>query len=240
LRIHSGVLVLILLMLWVMPSEAGLLRYWRMNDGTGTSTVDASGNGGTVTLCNTTTCPSASGPAWGTGRVQGGLVFDGTSDNGTFTNINPTVISICVWVNMSAATNSQQVVTRLSDEAWDLRSRDGGVANSGPNFIVRNTSGTYYAAGWTTALSAATWYHLCGTYDADTVRLYVNGVERATNTTATGNLRSSASDDGVLGTHSSRTTNWFVGTMDEVRIYDHVLTPETIMMLFIRPRARAR
>jgi hypothetical protein len=70
-----------------------------------------------------------------------------------------------------------------------------------------------------TALTTGTWYHLAGVYDGALEHLYVNGVEDATATSASGNLRSAAGASdytfGDLGHSNGRAAN---GVFDEIRI----------------------
>jgi len=47
----------------------GLTAEWKLDDGTGTSAVDSSGNGNTGTLTN--------GPTWTAGNTGGALSFTG-------------------------------------------------------------------------------------------------------------------------------------------------------------------
>ena len=52
---------------------SGLAGAWGFNEGSGTTTADASGNGNTATLLN--------GPTWVAGKYGNGLSFDGANDN---------------------------------------------------------------------------------------------------------------------------------------------------------------
>jgi hypothetical protein len=66
------------------------------------------------------------------------------------------------------------------------------------------------------------WTHLAATYDGATLRLYVNGVQSASRA-LTGAIRTST---GALriGGNNIWTGEWFAGLIDEVRIYNRVLS----------------
>jgi hypothetical protein len=75
------------------------------------------------------------------------------------------------------------------------------------------------------ALAANVWTHVAGTYDGTTVRLYVNGVQVSSRpaggpiSTSTGPLR-------IGG--NSLWGEFFEGRIDEVRVYNRVLTSSEI------------
>jgi hypothetical protein len=72
--------------------EEGLAGYWKLDENTGTSATDASGNGSTGTLTN--------GPTWSTGKIGSAVTFDGTDDYiemGNVTALNSFYSKIFVW-----------------------------------------------------------------------------------------------------------------------------------------------
>ena len=75
-----------------MPSPVG---WWKMDDGTGTTAVDSSGNGYDGTLMG--------GATWGTGMYDGAVSLDG-SDDYVDLPIGPIIenltdCTIAIWVN---------------------------------------------------------------------------------------------------------------------------------------------
>ena len=78
-------------------------------------------------------------------------------------------------------------------------------------------------------ISGAAFVHLVGTFDGTTQRLYVDGALEAqapSSKTFPGNDNAPFS----IGANSQADTNRFVGEIDEVALYDHVLTPERIKL----------
>src|SRR5205814_7946135 len=55
-----------------MDPRDGLVGWWKLDDGTGTTALDSSGYGDNGTLSN--------GPAWTSGPLVGSLSFDGLND----------------------------------------------------------------------------------------------------------------------------------------------------------------
>jgi hypothetical protein len=77
-----------------------------------------------------------------------------------------------------------------------------------------------YVAG-PSALPVNAWSHLAATYDGSMLRLYVNGTEVASQS-ATGTIATSSQALRIGGT--SVWKEYFVGQIDEVRIYNRPLT----------------
>jgi hypothetical protein len=103
-----------------------------------------------------------------------------------------------------------------------------GIANVHTIGLQRWRDGTHDPSTSTTQLAAGVWYHIAGTYDGATIRLYVNGhLEHSRSSTLAllpdaAPLRFGGVDAGFLQ-----------GDLDEVAIYDHALDPD-------RVRAHAR
>ena len=82
-------------------------------------------------------------------------------------------------------------------------------------------SGSPTSAQATTGLALNTWSHLASTYDGEVVRLYVNGVQVATQA-AVGDMPNSTGALRIGG--NNIWSEWFDGLIDEVRVYGRVLT----------------
>jgi hypothetical protein len=79
------------------------------------------------------------------------------------------------------------------------------------------------------------WYHLVLTYDSTQVSLYVNGVLQAR---LPKNFKSlfSATDSVILGySNNLKNERYFCGALDDLRIYNRVLSPEEVRLLYNLP-----
>ncbi|HUU19821.1 MAG TPA: LamG domain-containing protein, partial [Sedimentisphaerales bacterium] len=175
-------------------------------------------------------------PNYVVGKFEQALEFDGTDD---FVNLpytsDPTVYTISAWVK-PARTSPASIVVRTSDAGptthWShqLRIQSSGVfehyAWDGSERIVLGTS----------VIKAGTWYSLVlvATNNGD-VRLYVNGQEEGTATTI-GTLWADG-DRFLVGSNSGHGMGWFEGVVDDLRIYDKVLSAAEIAKLASRPEA---
>lgn len=113
-----------------------------------------------------------------------------------------------------------------------MKERAGGMAytlyangsTAKPSGYV-NLGGADLAANGATSLVLNTWTHLAMTYDGTTERLYVNGTLVSSTPTA-GSIVSSTGPLRIGG--NSIWTERFRGLIDDVRVYDTVLTQARI------------
>ena len=191
-----------------------------------TNVKDYSGNG------NNGTNVSA---VWnGTGGYDGYGAFEFDSDSsqyidvGSNTSLNLTYGgTVMAWAKFG----STYRVPVLSKE----------VDQSNVNYILSTVSGNQFFFGFenggtqsgANSISTATtgvWYHLVGTFDGDILKLYING-----------ELNASAKQNTLpetAGTLNIGKTSWWAtpyymnGTVDEVLIFDRVLTEEQIREIY--------
>lgn len=205
-----------------------LIAHWEMNIGSGTNVIDSSGNGLTGERCNVTTCPSASGPAWVTGKVgSNALSFNGTSQyvqvpaNSLF-NVTGD-ITIAMWVNRDSIGAAQGLFAKTNGTLWDYV------------WYFESTNVLCFYSDATTptgvcgvvALTDITlWHHLTVTRVGSTLTFYIDGVAGAS-LTLTG-----AFSAGSYPVYLGQDTNVFVaGSMDDVRLYNYALDQTEINAL---------
>ena len=207
-----------------MPFEGG-------SNATFTKDYSGYGNNGTV---NGATWNSTGGyDGWGAYEFDG--VNDGIdiSDSSSLSNLS--TVTVEAWIKLDAYTATgtypNDVETIVTKYTWasgyggfDL-AIDGG---KNPGFLIFNGQ-SYDFANASETVSLNTWYHLVGTYDGTTIKIYVNGVLKNTTNYPEGNLNSSGTN---LEIGSQGNTREFNGTIDEVRIYNQVLSEEQIKALY--------
>jgi hypothetical protein len=196
----------------------GLVAAYGFEEGTGAAVDDASpsNNDGTIT-----------GASWNpTGKYGTALIFDGVDDRINVADNNTLDLSdgmtLEAWVHPDQHAGWRNVMMKEAggDLAYSLYSsgwndRPSGHINTGAEHDTRAPAG----------LPVGTWSHLAMTYDATTLRLYVDGTQVAS-TAYTGNLIAST---GALriGGNAIWGEN-FKGMIDEVRIYRRALTATEI------------
>jgi hypothetical protein len=197
--------------------SSGLVAAYAFDEGAGTTSADASGNGYTATLVG--------GPSWVAGQFGSALSFNGTSSyaaTGLTTNLPNWTIS--AWVRSPAAPTSGPASGPIHREAnYQINWNHTSAAFQGAAGV--EVSGSWYPASFG-ALAANTWYYVAASYDGETLKTYTNGVLVTSNTAPSGapNAEPTAL---TIGRHSAL-NQFFQGIVDNVRIYNRALSPTEI------------
>jgi hypothetical protein len=206
--------------------------YWSFDEGSGATAHDGTGNGNTASLTGS--------PTWNAGKINGGLNFNGSSQN---VSANRSIVdttgsySVAAWVQLSTTpggsfyTAVSQDGNNVSGFFLQYSGADGKFAFSVTNADSTNST-TTRALGNATP-SANTWYHLVGVRDAanNQIKLYVNGALVSTQAyssswAATGNTMIGR------GKWNAGSVDYWPGNLDEVYVYDHAITDQNVMNLY--------
>ncbi|HVO39284.1 MAG TPA: DUF2341 domain-containing protein, partial [Spirochaetia bacterium] len=203
---------------------SGLVGWWKLDDGAGTSALDSSVSASTGTLVNA--------PTWVAGRVGGALSFGGTS----YVNVTNTApynitgpITVAAWVNAAAWTVAWQAVVTKGTSAWRLQRNSTGGGNASGICFSTNGLTNVDLAGTRTIIDG-TWHHVVGVYDGATKYIYVDGA-LDTSVAATGSIATDAFNV-YIAENAQNTGRQFVGQIDDVRIYNVALSAGQVAALY--------
>jgi hypothetical protein len=216
-----------------------LIGYWRLNDAPGSTTArDYSvwGNDGTLVGLDPATAWVARGPEGGALSPQG-MGYVNVPPSASIDSIT-TQVTLAAWMFLAAPVGMGTYGTAISrqiasgtflEQHYHLSVNDQKQAIL---FITTMTGGKYVIGG-PPNIPLQTWVHLAGTYDGRQLRLYVNGVQVASEP---GSGPFAAETTPVVlsgnGNTESRTVSEFVpGQLDEVMLYRRALGPNEIARL---------
>ncbi|MBN1507132.1 MAG: LamG domain-containing protein [Sedimentisphaerales bacterium] len=216
----AGVMIFDDIRLYPTPAAAPavLAGYWAL-DGDAT---DGSGNGNDGTRNGGATWVAA-------GKIGGALSVNGTDgyvDCGNGESLNITdAITLSAWVNTNDASNAEHnPFVAKGDHAYAIKH---SVDDQIQTFV--------YDGGWRTANYTidpsfnGEWHHVASTYDGVTLRLYLDGILRAT-TEYVGSIASTTYNVNI-GRNAENADRFYNGLIDEVRIYHGALSPAEIVQL---------
>ena len=199
-------------------SSSGLVAAYAFDEGTGTTVTDSSGNGNNGTVANGT---------WSTtGKYGDALKFNGTSTRVTIPNSASlqlsTGMTLEAWVDPSTVNGSWRDVVYKGNDNYYLEATSTNASFPDGGLIA---GGSYADAFGTAKLTANAWAFLTETYDGSTLRLYMNGTQVAS-TAHTGAISTSTNALQIGG--DSIYGQYFVGLIDNVRVYNVALTAAQI------------
>lgn len=202
-------------------SDANTLGLWHLSEQSGVDGYlkDSSGHGYHATPTGTT---------FSTGRIGNGRKFNGTSDVLTLTgegaNFSVDTFTISAWIYESADSGVVRSIFDNRDGA-----NDGSLMNIDAN---DNISCSYNAvtAISTTTISTGHWYHIACVSDGSSLQVYVNG-QLENSSAVTGNISETA-DAVISGRSFSTQTNFFSGSIDEIRFDNTARTADAIRQAF--------
>jgi len=224
-----------------LAAHAGLIGCWNFDEQAGTTATDCSGNNRDGALLP---APGGVLPVWiGDGIRGGALHFDGTGyvriANSSGLNFGNNGFSLASWVRygtlkLPAWCGYSNVVSKTLGNVgggyflsvgwdWYRPTRDNY-----PSFYYSWDGNCLLAPN---AEDDQQWHYLVGTNDGNTGRFYVDGVYASSGSGSP----SANSYDFMIGGIFSNTgqfANWFVGDIDEVRLYDVPLTADQIRGLY--------
>lgn len=247
LRVKSGssvlsAVVVVAVLMSAAAAQGSLIAYWNMDEGTGTTVGDSSGNshtaslvgtggwttagrfGNAITVVHATDSPPVSAgyvqtdatlPALGTGDFTVSLWFKGAAGDDGWR---------CLYETGVDSNNALQIVTHAPDV--------GDLTQAG----IRVEMGPYF----TDALSSeplmdmtdTDWYHVAVTRSGTTVTAYVNGkfYNDGTSSASVGGYTGYfgyVPSEGLWGVHRGMT-----GAMDDIAVWNQALTPAQIKALY--------
>ncbi len=206
----------------VYAGDPTLVGWWKLDDGTGTVAKDSSGHGNNGTLNGN--------PQWVPGHFGGALKLDGSDDYidaGKDPSLDLTAWTITFWLNAAQNKNYNAFVVKGLDAAENYEVLGFGDGSIHMPIAFNDGTRTYFNTP-TGIIVVGEWTHFAYTYESGKGRrLYKNG-NPVYSDTQSGTPRAST-DRLALGTEQPTSLGRFTnGTMDDMRIYNRVLTPEEL------------
>ncbi|MFA5126133.1 MAG: LamG domain-containing protein [archaeon] len=210
--------------------DSNLVGLWHLNESSGTSFTDSSGNGNDGSCTN---CPTPATGLWDTNAQS----FDGSPSHEYISIDNragfPTgneAFTFSAWVrptDISNATNYQ-----VPFMVGNMSCPNGVmffVAPSTSKISIQWHCG-YGRTDSVSTLNNGKWYHIAATYSGSVVKIFLNGVlENSTSYSGSNLINNSAyiSDSAEL-----TSTREFYGSIDEVAIWNRALSDSEIKDLY--------
>lgn len=222
-----------------LPPTNGLVLHYTLDEDTGTNVLDSSGNGHHAVATGTTrTSAGASADA---------LLFDGTNSKVVVFETGLDLVSnftVCAWIRPDRYIDGgSPILAKTDQQAFSTRSVEFQMAGEEKLECYFWDSSSQYFKGTCTVpgLSSGSWQFVVVQHDTSLpdhqMRMYANGAEAALSfpyeTVSSITAVRGAAVPWSVGFYAGTTTDrYFDGAIDDVRIYDRVLTPSQIAALY--------
>jgi hypothetical protein len=217
----------------------GPVGYWKLDENTGISAYDASGNNQTGTLVNS--------PEWVSGRLGNAVKFNGNNESIQIDDsavLSPTnAMTVELWAKSSSLSTSDRIISKfynsIAQHSWTMHL--SGVDNTQLFVCIASTladdceNDGYTSTGF---WEANVWHHLTFVFDGSQstnstrLKLYKDG-NYVPFGGFQGTIPASIQDSTVPITignmYSGTSGNSFNGNIDDVKIYNYARTPGQIV-----------
>ena len=183
------------------------------------------------------------GAQWTSGQIDGALNFDGVDDR-VEVNDAPDLdgmdaITLSAWVKTGETGNAMGVISKFVhssgsslDDSYSLRIQDNGMVQ----FQYTLSGGAYVLKLSSPGVADDTWHHVTGVYTGLKGSIYIDGNEVALSRDDHDPGGAVNETDEILHigcvNKQGSLTQFFEGTIDDVRIYDRALSAEEVENLY--------
>jgi hypothetical protein len=214
------------------PTATNLVAYWKLDEGQGVRVNDYSGNGNTGTLTGSA--------GWTDSNLPGAITF---YDPSAVTLDRASSGYMTTSVAMPAALQPTSLTVSVWYKATTIDSLGAEVLSGGNRYVMRLSSNTQVwinkqigASTWLglpgTVANAldGNWHHLAASISPTASVLYFDGAVVATNSDTTP-IYYTGTGPFVIGLNPTTTGYGFTGTIDDVRVYNAILSSGQIAAL---------
>ena len=217
--------------------QDGLLSHWSFDAVNENISADVVGNNDVTLQNGATFTPNG-------GQIGGAIRFDGSSDGATVTNganlINGrTAFTLSLWIKSDYTNTDRGFIfpktPNGSDEIFSLRYDKAGSSGKGRDVINASIKTTGGKQSYESASDVQTteWQHLAFTWrSGHGLTLYINGVlDQPTFNSPATNGRVTGANVLLIGRGAKDENRSWKGFIDEVHLYNRVLSPSEIAEL---------
>lgn len=203
---------------------------WKLDEGSGTSASDSSGNGNTGTLYGS--------PTWVTGKFVNAVQFSGSTSQyfkDATDSFHNAVMSVGMWVKTTSSSGATPFIYYASVDAYYGWHIDINGATFTPEFVFTNPTGgpiCYVTAS--KGVSDGIWHYIAATNDGTNLKIYIDGVLNGTAASCTPvwttGMRFYMGTDRPESASSPKFG--YPGSVDEVQIFSQALSASQISAIY--------
>jgi hypothetical protein len=214
--------------------NVGLVGYWKFDEGSGSVSLDSSGQGNNATLFGSPTWKTSAYCQVGTSCLlfNGSAGYASSSDSSSLDIAGN--LSVSLWVNWNTFKNTGVLIEKgpgngtIAPINYALWSYAG---NTIKGFIGNGSTYNEVSFSSASVLATSTWHLITFVVDGSYLNIYVDGIIRATSTQS---ITPAANNYSLYFSEPSYVLD---GLIDDVRIYNRALSQDEVFKLYTNPPA---
>jgi len=221
------------------PYHQGIVGWWKLDEGAGTSALDSSDHGNHGLLCGS--------PQWVAGKIGSALKFDGTDDyvdcgNSDVLNFGIGDWTVSAWIRTIQSSigeeNKGTIFANGGDYGGGIRYKLAlGERILGAITLTTDDHSVKCEATGSVLVNDDSWHHVLGMRNGTDLFVYIDGVLDGCSTVPDGyDLSGTSQCNAYIGVIRNRSNGilikHFEGLIDEVRVYNHALTEREVKELY--------
>ncbi|NND31776.1 MAG: T9SS type A sorting domain-containing protein [Saprospiraceae bacterium] len=213
----------ILVIDYIKPNPANLIAYYPFNG----DANDVSGNNlhGVISGSKLTSDLQ--------GNHSSAYFFDGNNDHITIANTDilnfQKGITLSLWITPLKLPGRESFI--ISHGSWQNRWKLSIIPDRNIRWTLKNVAGQVGDLDSRTKLEVDTTYHVTASYDGHFLALYING-RLETFSEMSGDINQTSIDMEIAQILPDDPSFNFGGVLDEIKIFDYALAPDTIIEIF--------
>jgi hypothetical protein len=198
------------------------MGWWKFDESTGSTAADSSLLGRNGTVVGT--------PSWVVGKIDNAIQLNGSNRVEVNSLMgSPKNVTLSGWANLTGVDSGGAELISVGNY-FAIRLNNTGTTTqaffyNGSTWVTASVSQTFVGAGW---------HHFAAVFsdDQNYCKLYIDGTEAASVSTAVTIPWTGQGTKTVIGAHGHANTTFdFIGKIDDVRIFSRALCPSEIQDL---------
>jgi hypothetical protein len=213
-------------------SDANLVGWWKFDEGTGTVAYDSAGDNDATLRGEPNWVPGLIGNyALDFNGVHDRIVVEGSAGHDSPLDIYNSDLTISAWIK-TRGTGIRSIVCRAKPLYITYHVRIEPTNQVSINTYKQGSG--HWLLTTDEVLAENVWYHIAGVFDrtGDQGRVYVNGIKKAEGAMTTDPLSNDATTKIGCVHEETSDSYYFNGIIDDLRIYNRVLSSEEIQQLY--------
>jgi unsaturated rhamnogalacturonyl hydrolase len=216
------------------PLPPTLIAHWSLDEDSGNTTADATGNDNNGTLFN------MSDQSWQTGKIGNALLFDGIDDyvkvtHHSLLDFADQSFSVSFWIKQNEIDKAMRYLIKGTHTSPGSGKRYEVFHHSGNTvrFAIDDSVTKSHVEVPNTNFVTGEWVHVVAVRDTDTdqLRLYANAIMQGSAADQTGDI--SQNEDLYFGVSPDEANTNLNGQLDDIRLYNYALNDTAIHSLYL-------